>query len=141
MVNANVDFKNILKKGVLSGLFFTLVWSSWAYYINFGVDSELAIEAAKTQAIFTIINAFIYTVTLDYILCRIDKTLAAFIISFFLPNIITTSVLYSMHALNGTPKILETILPSMIFIYLVSLVYITLNLRKRGKSQFITEVR
>jgi hypothetical protein len=110
----------IIKRGVISGAIFTLLWSGWAFYINFEHGSLKATNAAIAQGSFTIINAFLYTVIMES-LYEVSKTkLTRFINAFIVPNTIMTTILYFVHSLNETPNILGTIVPSLTVVYLIS---------------------
>lgn len=120
----NYTVKKILIRGFLSGMFFTALWSSWAYYANFGYGALAAQKAAITQGSFTIINAFLFTVIMEYMFSIGKTRLARLLLAFVLPNSIVMVVLTSLHYYRGTPNVLATVSPSLIIVALLSLAYV-----------------
>ncbi len=120
----NYTFKKILTRGLISGTVFTILWSSWAYYANLQHGAAAAQRAAITQGTFTIINAFVYTIVMEYMFARGNSKLTRFLLAFVLPNLVVTILLTRLHALRGTPNILATVSPSLAIVYSLSLVYV-----------------
>jgi len=123
-MNENYTLKKILIRGALSGLFFTALWSSWAYYANLAHGTAAAQKAAITQGSFTIINAFLFTVIMEYMF-SIGKTFfMRLLLAFVLPNAIVAVVLTSLHHYRGTPNVLATVTPSITIVAVLSLGYV-----------------
>lgn len=123
-MNENYTLKKILLRGALSGLFFTALWSSWAWYANSAHGAGAAKKAAVTQGSFTIINAFLFTVIMEYMF-SIGKTVwMRLLLAFVLPNSIVAVILTSLHYYRGTPNVLATVSPSLIIVAALSLVYV-----------------
>lgn len=130
----NYSFKKIFIRGIISGIVFTALWSTWAYYANLAHRAELAKKASITQGSFTIINAFIYTILVEY-LFSIGKTkFVRIVLAFVLPNILVTILLTSLHHLRGTPNVLATVTPSLTIIYALSLIYVLVIGPRKLKS-------
>lgn len=123
-MNDNYTLKKILMRGLLSGLFFTALWSSWAYYANLAHGAAAARKAAITQGSFTIINAFLFTVIMEYMFSIGKTTLMRVILAFVLPNSIVAVVLTSLHYYRGTPNVVATVSPSLIIVAVLSLGYV-----------------
>lgn len=111
----------ILLRSLLSAVVFTSLWSSWAYFANANFGSEYAKKAAFTQGSFTLINSFVYTVILEFLLNRFEGKKRW--IAFFTPNLIVTIVLPLLHIKRGTPNVFFTVLPVLLIIYLISGLY------------------
>lgn len=118
---------NILKRGMLSGLIFTLLWSSWAYYVNSLFGEYIAMRAAITQGSFTIVNAFFYTVFMEYMFAKRSSRLSRFGLAFILPNVIVSIVLIGLHLVRETPNISATALPPILIVCSLSLTYVLVN--------------
>ncbi|MCE9598640.1 MAG: hypothetical protein K8S54_11785 [Spirochaetia bacterium] len=123
-MNEHYTLKKILTRGILTGLFFTALWSTWAYYVNLAHGAIAAEKAAITQGSFTIINAFLYTVIMEYMFALAKTALMRFVLAFLLPNSIVAVVLTSLHHFRGTPNVLATVAPSLIIIASLSLIYV-----------------
>lgn len=133
-MNARYSAINILKRGLFSGIVFTLLWSSWAYYINSSYGNDVAIRAAITQAGFTIINAFIYTVFMESMFSKGNSQLNRFVLAFILPNALVTIALVGIHIIRDTPNVSETVMPSLLVVYLLSLFYVLILGPKKLKE-------
>lgn len=114
----------ILKRGLINSALFCVIWGGWAYYANSGHGHAAALEAARAQAAFTVVNAFIYSVMLEAVFHRIPRALWRNLATFAIPNAVLTAALTGVHWLAGTPALLETVLPQLLIIYGISLVYI-----------------
>lgn len=123
-MNDSYSIKNLVKRGLLSGFVFTILWSSWAYYINSPHGDEAAIRAAFTQGCFTIVNAFIYTVFMEAMFFRGKTQLSRFLLAFIMPNTAVTILLLGIHFFRGTPNVIDTSLPSLIIAYILSFSYV-----------------
>ena len=90
-MNDNFTAKKIILRGLLSGISFTVLWSSWAYYVNLSPGGEaVASRAAFTQGSFTIVNAFVYTVFMESMF-MVGKTMyMRILLAFIVPNILMT---------------------------------------------------
>ena len=123
-MNKHYSVLNIIKRGALTGVFFTCVWSGWAYFANAEYGHAVALKSAVTQASFTIVNAFAFTVVMEFMFAYSKGNIQRLLLAFLLPNSITTIVLYSMHWYRDTPNIMITILPSIIVVAALSLIYV-----------------
>lgn len=123
-MNENYTLKKILLRGLVSGLIFTVLWSSWAYYANSGSGPAAAEKAAITQGSFTIINAFLFTVIMEYLFSVGKSPMMRFLLAFLLPNAIVIVVLSSIHYYRGTPNVFITVAPSLTIVAALSLAYV-----------------
>jgi hypothetical protein len=53
----NYSLKKIFIRGLISGIVFTALWSTWANYANLAHGADIAKKVSITQGSFTIINA------------------------------------------------------------------------------------
>ena len=120
----NFTFKKILKRGLVSGTVFTLLWASWAYYANMSHCEAAAQRAAITQASFTVVNAFVYTMFMEYMFSRGNSVLSRFLLAFVVPNLVVTALLTQLHVYRETPNVLATVAPSLSIVYALSLFYV-----------------
>jgi len=96
-----------------SALFAFCLWGGWAYYINskHGINTGLISGFAQGAASFIITLGMVYAVTWLYV------RIPASPIRLLLPALITVSVtstgLYTVHSLVGTPNIATTIAPAL----------------------------
>ncbi len=133
-MNENYTLKKILIRGILSGLFFTALWSSWAYYANMAYGVEAARKAAITQGSFTIVNAFLFTVIMEYMFSIGKTAFTRLLLAFVLPNSIVAVVLTSLHYYRGTPNVLTTVAPSLVIVAALSLGYVLIVGPRKIKS-------
>ncbi|MCZ8341496.1 MAG: hypothetical protein O9301_00550 [Leptospira sp.] len=111
----------ILLRSILSAVVFTSLWSTWAYFANVNFGSEYAKKAAITQGSFTLINSFVYTLILEFLLNHFEGK--KHWIAFLIPNLIVSIVLPLLHIKRGTPNVFFTVLPVLLLIYLISGIY------------------
>ncbi|MBL8019143.1 MAG: hypothetical protein JNM27_05725 [Leptospirales bacterium] len=123
-MHENFTVKKILARGLLSGLFFTALWSTWAYYANLSHGAAAAQKAAITQGSFTIINAAVFTIVMEYMFSVGKTVLMRLLLAFLLPNGIVAVILTSLHYYRGTPNVLATVSPSLIIVAALSLIYV-----------------
>lgn len=135
VVHQDYTLKKILIRGLLSGAFFTALWSAWAYYANLGHGVAAAQKAAITQGSFTIINAFVFTVVMEYMFSAAKTAVSRLLMAFVLPNSVVVVVLTSLHYFRGTPNIASTVAPSLIIVALLSLIYVLVIGPRKLKSQ------
>lgn len=114
---------SIIKRGALNGIVFALLWASWAYYINRTSGDAAAFRAAVTQASFTIVNAFVYSVLMEYLFSLSNNKTTQFILAWIIPNTLVTVLLVSIHHLRGTPEIFATVAPPLAVVFALSAAY------------------
>lgn len=114
----------ILKRGLINSALFCVIWGGWAYFANAGHGPAAALEAAKAQAAFTVVNAFVYSVLMEAVFFRVPGILWRNIATLLVPNAVLTAALTGVHWLAGTPALLATVLPQLLIIYALCLVYI-----------------
>lgn len=120
----NFAIKQILIRGAKNGVIFTTLWTAWAYYANLNVGVEAAKQAAFTQAGFTIINSFAYSVIMEYLFSLGKTKLSRFLLASMIPNILVTISLVSIHIVRGTPNVAVTVMPPLSIIFLLSFMYV-----------------
>jgi hypothetical protein len=86
--------------------------------------AHAAQRAAITQASFTIINAFVYTVFMEYMFAKGGSRSSRFLMAFVVPNLVVTGLLTQLHVYRETPNVLATIAPSLSIVYALSLFYV-----------------
>jgi len=133
-MNDNFTIKKIIIRGLLSGLLFTVLWSTWAYFANLSHGEEAASRAAYTQGSFTIINAFFYTMFMEYMFALGKTPAKRFMLAFVVPNLLVTTILSGLHYVRGTPNLLTTVGLLLVFIYTLSLVYVLVIGPRKLKS-------
>ena len=114
----------ILKRGIINGVLFAGLWGSWAYYVNLSDGADIALKSAITQSSFTIINAFVYSVIMEYMYTLGKNIFTRFILASVFPNILVTVILVSLHQYRGTPEIFMTVSPPLAIVFILSLAYV-----------------
>ncbi len=108
-----------------------LLWSCWAFYVNYKVSIFAGIKAGLVQGLFsffaTLIVIFLLTKLYNYFELRVLKLLAS-------PTIMIaglSTILVSAHIVAETPKILPTIAPSL----LVAILFISFTTYKLANAK------
>jgi len=90
----------------------------------------------RLQGSFTIINAFAFTVVMEYMFSIGKTVFVRLLLAFALPNAIVTVILTSLHCYRGTPNVLATVSPSLIIVAVLSLIYVLIvGTRKMRQGQ------
>ena len=91
-----------------------LLWSCWAFYVNSKVSLAAGIVAGLVQGLFS----FFATLVVISLLTRLYNYIESKFLKLFIPPIIMliglTTILVIAHTIARTPKIIETISPSLI---------------------------
>lgn len=132
MIEASIR-KKLFIRSCVSGIFFVIVWSGWAYYSNLSYGEDKALRSAFTQVGFTMINTFIYTYILEYMFFISRSKIYRIILAFILPNFLATLFLVAVHYFRETPNILQTVFPILLVLYFLSTLYFILNWTKDFK--------
>ena len=95
-----------------------LVMGGVVFSINYNTDNGIsgAITAALKQATYTFFLGGIFMKGCEHLATRIKNKIVAIILASLIPSIITLILTYNVHKLKGTPKPLESTIPTLIII-------------------------
>ena len=101
------------------------------YYATYLITDSLT--AALKQGVYTFLFGGFLMKSCEYIATHIKKTIWAIVLAISIPSIITLILTYSLHLTKGTPKPLESTLPTLVIIPATA-VWAIRNRRKKVKS-------
>lgn len=114
-------------------------YGGWAYYINHKADPSMGLISAITQGISSFSITFITAYAVSGIYCAIQSKLWRIL----MPAIILVSILIVflciVHSVIGTPRILFTIIPSILITFLFCLAT-AYKLELSEKKELTTDV-
>ena len=90
-----------------------VLWSAWAFYINSKVSFSAGVTSGLTQGLFS----FVSTLIVISLLTRLFNYFQRPFFKLFLPSLMMVSVLMVVlvliHHIAGTPKMIQTVTPSL----------------------------
>ena len=84
------------------------------YFINAECGWNLALVAALKQAAYTLIFGGLIIKFSENLSLKFQSSARAFIIATIIPSLITIVAVYFVHLLKGTPKPLDSTIPTVI---------------------------
>lgn len=118
-----LTLKHIVKSGrqfidYKIGLAGALVMGGIVFGINYYSTSNLtgSSTAALKQATYTFFLGGTLMKGCEYLAINIQKRTSAILLSVIIPSALTLLLTYGMHSLKGTPKPLESTLPTLIIV-------------------------
>lgn len=91
-----------------------LLWSCWAFYVNSKVDFWSGIVAGLVQGLFS----FFATLIVISLLTRLYNYINSRVLKLIIPPVVIVTCLATTlviaHTMARTPKIIETIVPSLV---------------------------
>jgi hypothetical protein len=132
--------KDILNRYIdfMMGSYGAVVMAIIVFYINYSGTNELqSMVAASKQGLYTFFFGGYLMKGCEYIATHVKKQVWAIILSVVIPSTLTLLLTYSLHNLKGTPKPLESTLPTL-FVIPSTAVWGYLK-RKRSDEALIVE--
>jgi len=130
ILNRYIDFK--------MGSFGAVVMATIVFYVNYSGTNELqSMVAASKQGLYTFFFGGYLMKGCEYIATHVKKQVWAIVLSVIIPSTLTLLLTYSLHNLKGTPKPLESTLPTL-FVIPSTAVWGYLK-RKRSDEALIVE--
>lgn len=110
-----------------------IVYGAWASYANFEHGAQAWIMAGSVQAVYAFFSTFFITKSAQFMYkktgCGFSGVVYGFVSSFF----IMFTIPLSIHSYVGTPDLIETILPGLIWGALYIVFFLALMEKKRLK--------
>ena len=116
--------------GILSGIIMAII----VWIINSDYGYLPATTAAVKQGLYTFLLGGIFIRLLERILARIKNTFAAIVVASLIPTIISVTLVFVVHSFKGTPKPVESTIPTLL---LAPPGFFYLAYKKRIKGKFI----
>ncbi len=117
-----------LQRSLLAACAGLVGYGGWALFVNYPAGTEMALRAAAVQGFYSFVLTLSMTLVIEQLFHGLaQKGLAqkhAAWLTVILASIATWSVAFGIHALNGTPKIVATILPGFIIGIIYTSVYV-----------------
>jgi hypothetical protein len=100
------------------GFFGAFVMGGVVFAINYNSEDGMsgATTAALKQASYTFFLGGVFMKGCEHLACRIKHQTMAIILSALIPSVVTLILTYNVHKLKGTPKPLESTIPTLIII-------------------------
>lgn len=98
---------------LISAFLAFLLWGGWAFYVNGGFDGATRIISGMTQGVASFIITLIMVRVVGWIFNRLPDDGLRLLLPAIITVFCTGSVLYFVHTLVGTPKIIHTIVPAL----------------------------
>ncbi len=102
-----------------------------------------SIVAALKQGTYTFFFGGVIMKGAERLATEISKRGLALVLACIIPSIVSTTLTFTMHSLKGTPRPLESTIPTMIFVFPSTAVWGYINrkkLEKRLKEEPVTDV-
>lgn len=106
---------NFLMLPLPSAAIAMLVYGAWAFCANYVVDITMALTAAAIQGSYAFVMTFFLAKSAVYCYGLFGEGVAALFISFTLCFLVLLTVPTVLHLIAGTPNILLTILPGLLW--------------------------
>jgi hypothetical protein len=121
------------------GLAGAIVMGGIVFGINYFYTHQLAVSitASLKQATYTFIFGGMLMRACEYIATNIRKRVWAFVLSVAIPSIFTLLLTYTVHSLKGTPKPMESTIPTTIIIPATAV----WGLKKRKKMEVLAQMK
>lgn len=122
-----IDFRIGFAGGLVMGIV--------VYLINYYSTGNLtgSLTAALKQAVYTFFFGGLIMKMSENIAIWINPKTLAIILSMVVPSIVSLGLTFGLHSLKGTPKPLESTIPTAIFVIPSTLIWGIIN-RKRKES-------
>lgn len=100
------------------GIYGAIVMGSIVFAINFNNPSGLfgAFTASLKQAAYTFLLGGIFIKGCEYLATRVKDFFLAIILAVVIPSAVTIFLTYNVHRLKGTPKPIQSTIPTLIII-------------------------
>ena len=108
-----------------------LVYGGWAIFANFEHGRSAWLMAGIIQGIYAFGSTLAITVVAYWAYIRIGSGIQGILCSFGLSFLVMLSIPVSIHTVAGTPDILQTILPGLIWGSGYLIAYLVLTDRKK----------
>lgn len=126
--NKYFDFKIGLAGGLVMGII--------VFFINYNATAELtgAFTAAIKQGIYTFFFGGSIMKLCEIIAVRISSKKLAVFLATLIPSFISLALTYALHSLKGTPRPIESTIPTAVFVIPSTAVWGYLKRKKQDKS-------
>lgn len=118
--------RNWLKAAIVA----CLGQGSWAAYANHGFGARAALRASATQAIYAFLGAAFMTLLMEWLFSLPRRRAARFAAATLGSMAVMTTILSTLHWINGTPNLALTMIPSLVIQVVYSTLYTASLLRK-----------
>lgn len=100
------------------GLYGAIVMGAIVFGINYyGVhELQAALTAALKQAVYTFMFGGIIMRGCEYLATAIKKPVLAIAAAIIIPSLISIGLTYGVHSLKGTPKPIESTIPTVLLV-------------------------
>ena len=118
---------------VLLGVLAFLLYGSWAVFANWEYGLKKSLTAGLVQGIVSFLTTTFIMLLMIWLFELGRSSLTRFLYAVTGTNAIAISGMVCAHLIVGTPDILQTILPSMVVGFSLTVVYSSARLRQEAK--------
>ena len=125
-IRSFIDFKIGFAGGLVMGVI--------VFIINYRATYDItgATTAALKQGVYTFFFGGIIMKMCEQLATRINPRFLAILLAVVIPSFISLALTLGLHSLKGTPKPLESTIPTAVFVIPSTLVWGILKRRKKG---------
>lgn len=127
-----------LRRALITGFGALVLFGSWAFYINSGNGWEQRLLSTASQGLFSFTGTFITTLLIELLFRLGGRGSQGALAGFVGGPVIILSAMALGHYLVGTPRILHTLLPSMISGVLFAGTYVIVLMRMDQQTEIDT---
>lgn len=129
--NKYFDFKVGLAGGLVMGII--------VFFINYNAAHETvgALTAAIKQGIYTFFFGGSIMKLCEIIAIRISSKRLAIFLATLIPSFISLALTFGLHSLKGTPRPIESTIPTAVFVIPSTAVWAYLKRKKLDKSKIL----
>jgi hypothetical protein len=126
--NKYFDYKIGLAGGLVMGII--------VFYINYSATAEItgSFTAAMKQGIYTFFFGGSIMKICEIVATRVSKKNLALILATIIPSFISLALTFGLHSLKGTPRPVESTIPTAIFVIPSTAVWGYLKRKKLDKT-------
>lgn len=124
-----IDFRIGLAGGLVMGII--------VYLINYLATDEVggALTAALKQGIYTFFFGGIIMKMSENLAVKLDPKFLALFLAMLIPSIVSLGLTFGLHSMKGTPKPLESTIPTALFVIPSTLIWGIIKRRKKEKEK------
>lgn len=117
----------------LSAILAAIIYGGWAAYANYSHGFNASVMASAVQAIYAFTSTFIVGRIAEKVYVRFGCGFKGITVGFIIAFLVMLIIPIAVHLLAGTPEIIMTILPGLIWGALYIIGFLSLIERNRKK--------
>ena len=103
------------RTSILNSFAAMLIYGSWAVYANFEHGAQAWKMAGAIQGVYAFFSTLSVTVVAQWVYTKCGRGWLGIVVGFLVSFVVMLTIPIAVHNLAGTPDILQTILPGLIW--------------------------